>query len=93
MKLVGFGGTSLFGATQPAPQTNSIFGATTSTFGATQPAQQTTNIFGSTLTGVAQTGTTVKFEAVAGQGKANYLFLEKISSNFCFFFRYDACKK
>jgi hypothetical protein len=65
--IVGFGGTSLFGATQPAAQPTSIFGSTTSTFGATQPAQ-TTNIFGSTLTGTTPMGTTVKFEPVAGQG-------------------------
>ena len=42
----------------------------TSTFGATQPTQ-TTNIFGSTLTGATQMGTTVKYDAVAGQGKIN----------------------
>jgi hypothetical protein len=65
--MLGFGGTSLFGATQPAAQPTSIFGPTTSTFGATQPAP-TPSMFGSTLTTTTQIGTTVKFEAVAGQG-------------------------
>ena len=57
----------MFGATQPAAQTTSIFGSTPSTFGAAQPAQ-TTTMFGSSLTGAAQIGTTVKFEPVSGQG-------------------------
>ncbi|CAF4824363.1 unnamed protein product, partial [Rotaria socialis] len=63
---VGFGGTSLFGSTQPAAQPTSIFGSTPSTFGTAQPAQ-TNSIFGSSVTGAAQMGTTVKFEPVAGQ--------------------------
>jgi hypothetical protein len=58
----------MFGATQPTAQPASIFGSTGTTFGAVQPAQ-TTNMFGSQLSGPAQLGTTVKFEAVAGQGK------------------------
>ena len=65
---VGFGGTSLFGSTQPAAQPTSIFGSTASTFGAAQPAQ-TNSIFGSTVTGAAQVGTTIKFEPLAAQGK------------------------
>lgn len=56
----------MFGATQPTAQTTSIFGSNTSTFGAAQPAQPA-SIFGSTLGATAQTGTTVKFEPVAGQ--------------------------
>lgn len=63
----GFGGTSLFGATQPAAQTTSLFGATQPAFGAAQPAQAT-NIFGAPVGAATQVGTTVKFEAVAGQG-------------------------
>jgi hypothetical protein len=70
-KFLGFGGTSLFGATQPATQSTSIFGSTPSTFGAAQPTQPTT-MFGSTLTGTTQMGTTIKFEAVPGQGKLNH---------------------
>ena len=66
---IGFGGTSLFGAT---PQSTSIFGSTPSTFGAAQPTQ-TPNIFGSTLTGTNQMGTTIKFEPVSGQGKLNII--------------------
>ncbi|CAF3653893.1 unnamed protein product [Adineta steineri] len=62
----GFGGSSLFGGAQPTTQPTSIFGATQSTFGAAQPAQPA-SIFGSGLTGTTQVGTTVKFEAVAGQ--------------------------
>lgn len=71
--FLGFGGGSLFGATQPAAQPASIFGATTSTFGAAQPTQ-TSHMFGSTLTGTPQIGTTVKYDAVAGQGKINQFF-------------------
>lgn len=69
IEFSAFGGTSLFGATQTAPQPTSIFGSTGSTFGTTQPAQQTT-MFGATATAAAtQTGTTVRFEAVTSQGK------------------------
>ena len=67
--MIAFGGTSLFGTTQPPTQPTSIFGSTASTFGTAQPAQ-TTNIFGSTSTGTTQMGTTIKFEPVAGQGKS-----------------------
>jgi hypothetical protein len=69
IEILGFGGTSLFGATQQAAQPTSIFGSTTSTFGATQPTPQQPSMFGSTLAGAVQVGTTAKFDAVAGQGK------------------------
>jgi len=73
----------LFGATQPAAQPTSIFGATQPTFGAAQPTQPA-GMFGSTLTGANQIGTTVKFEAVAAQGKEMIFFLKFIQTLYFF---------
>ncbi len=89
--IIGFGGTSLFGATQPTAQPTSIFGSTQSTFGATQPAQ-TTNIFGATLTGTTQIGTTFKYDAVPGQGKINKIFFFKLIKIVFFFFYLDTMR-
>jgi hypothetical protein len=67
LRTLGFGGTTLFGAAQPTAQPTSIFGGSTSTFGAQQPTQAAP-LFGASLPTTTQMGTTVKFEAVSGQG-------------------------
>ena len=92
MKILGFGGTSLFGATQPAAQPTSIFGSTTSTFGTAQPAQPTT-MFGSALTGATQVGTTVKFEAFIGQGKTYCLLTAENRFLSCFSLQIQCVQK
>ena len=80
----------MFGASQPAAQPTSIFGAPQSTFGSAQPTQ-TTGMFGAPLGAATQGGTTVKFEAVSAQGKLFVFFF--LLKRILFLHRYNAYKK